>query len=91
MQTAKTDQTGRMPRLICVYAGRTLILLVLSCRDSNAVYNPLCSISITARLPSQSKPETNEPKGLGELKNGTIPSSFFRLGKKINAVLNQTI
>ena len=29
------DQTGRMPRLIWVFAGRTLILLVLSCRGSN--------------------------------------------------------
>ena len=30
-----TDQTGRMPRLIWVFAGRTLILLVLSCSGSN--------------------------------------------------------
>ena len=29
-----SDQTGWMPRLICVFAGRTLILLVLSCRGS---------------------------------------------------------
>ena len=29
-----SDQTGRMPRLIWVFAGRTLILLVLSCRSS---------------------------------------------------------
>ena len=29
-----TDQTGRMPRLIWIFAGRTLILLVLSCRGS---------------------------------------------------------
>ena len=29
-RTAKTDQTGRMPRLIWVFAGRTVILLVLS-------------------------------------------------------------
>ena len=28
------DQTGRMPRLIWVFAGHTLILLVLSCRGS---------------------------------------------------------
>ena len=28
------DQTGRMPRLICVFAGRTLILLDFSCRGS---------------------------------------------------------
>ena len=34
----KTDQTGRMPRLIWVFAGRTLIFLVLSCRDSNTIF-----------------------------------------------------
>ena len=33
-----SDQTGRMPRLIRVFAGRTLILLVLSCRGSNKTY-----------------------------------------------------
>ena len=32
MRTVKTDQTGRMPRLICLFAGRTLTLLILSCR-----------------------------------------------------------
>ena len=31
------DQTGRMPRLILVFAGRTLTLLALSCRGSNRV------------------------------------------------------
>ena len=30
-----SDQTRRMPRLIWVFAGRTLILLVLSCRGSS--------------------------------------------------------
>ena len=30
-----SDQTGRMPRLIWVFAGHTLILLVLSCCGSN--------------------------------------------------------
>ena len=30
-----SGQTGRMPRLIWVFTGRTLILLVLSCRGSN--------------------------------------------------------
>ena len=33
-----SDQTGRMPRLIWVFAGRTLILLVLSCRGSFRIY-----------------------------------------------------
>ena len=32
------DQTGRMPRLIWVFAGRTLILLVLSCRGSILIW-----------------------------------------------------
>ena len=32
--TEKTDQTGRMPRLIWVFAGRTVTLLVLSCHGS---------------------------------------------------------
>ena len=34
MRTAKTDQTGWMPRLSQVFAGRTAILLVLSCHGS---------------------------------------------------------
>ena len=33
-----SDQTGRMPRLIWVFAGRTLILLILSCRGSDLFY-----------------------------------------------------
>ena len=32
-----SDQTGRMPRLIWVFVGLTLILLVLSCRGSNGL------------------------------------------------------
>ena len=33
-----SDQTGRMPRLIWVFAGRTLILLIRSCRGSIVHY-----------------------------------------------------
>ena len=33
-QTAKTDQTGPMPRLIRVFAGGTVIFFVLSCGSS---------------------------------------------------------
>ena len=33
-----SDQTGRMPRLSWVFAGRTLILLVLSCSSSFLFY-----------------------------------------------------
>ena len=32
-----SDQTGRMPRLIWVFAGRTATLLVLSWRGSNGI------------------------------------------------------
>ena len=39
-----SDQTGRMPRLIWVFAGRTLILLVLSCCGSHYQYMHLCSL-----------------------------------------------
>ena len=35
-----SDQTGWMPRLIWVFAGRTLISLVLSCRGSNTFQHP---------------------------------------------------
>ena len=44
MWTAKTDQTGRMPRLIWVFAGRTLILLVLPCHGSSYQFDRLVSI-----------------------------------------------
>ena len=40
-----SDQTGRMPRLIWVFAGRTLTLLVLSCRGSCLI--PVSSIWVT--------------------------------------------
>ena len=39
MQTVKTDQTGRMPRLIWVFAGHTLILLVLSQGSSFIIFS----------------------------------------------------
>ena len=45
MRTAKTDQTGRTPRVIWVFAGRTLTLLVLPCRGSFELF--MISVSIT--------------------------------------------
>ena len=36
-----SDQTGRMPRLIWVFAGRTVILFVLSCRGSYFSYRQI--------------------------------------------------
>ena len=43
-----SDQTGRTPRLNWVFAGRTLILLVLSCRGS---YNYLLVVQTCALSP----------------------------------------
>ena len=44
-----SDQTGRIPRLIWVFAGRTLILLVLSCRGWNVMVISATAISHTWR------------------------------------------
>ena len=38
MHSKDSDQTGRMPRLIWVFAGHTVTLLVLSCRGSNSAH-----------------------------------------------------
>ena len=45
-----SDQTGRMPRLIWVFAGHTLILLVLSCRGSCYFRIPRSSLLIFIRV-----------------------------------------
>ena len=50
MRTAKTDRTRRMPRLIWVLAGRTLIL-VLSCRGLIIVKRWWAMLHIEVRLP----------------------------------------
>ena len=43
MHSEDSDQTGRMPRLIWVFAGRTFILLVLSCLGSfRLLYHVFC-------------------------------------------------
>ena len=50
--SGESAQTGRMPRLIWVFAGRTAILLVLSCRGSNLEYF-ITSRYIRSILPQQ--------------------------------------
>ena len=45
-----SDQTGRMPRLIWVFAGRTLILLVLSRCGSNIDNKGVCRATRTLNL-----------------------------------------
>ena len=43
-----SDQTGQMPRLIWVFAGRSVILLVLSWGGSHAIsYKPVISVWLT--------------------------------------------
>ena len=46
--TAKTDQTGQMPRLIWVFAGRKVTSLVLSCRGS--FYSNKMAIIMTRKI-----------------------------------------
>ena len=54
MRTAKTDQTGQMPRLIWVFAGRTAILLVLSCHHSITFAIWHVAISLDSIIKSES-------------------------------------
>ena len=44
-----SDQIGRMPRLIWVFAGRTLTLLILSCRGSNT-HNPIVPTKVSTDI-----------------------------------------
>ena len=46
-----SDQTGQMPRLIWVFAGRTAILLVLSCRGSYNAFFPLSACLVLRGRP----------------------------------------
>ena len=46
-----SDQTGRMPRLIWVFAGRTTTLLVLSCCDSNQTILQGHNLDLTTHSP----------------------------------------
>ena len=48
-----SDQTGRMPRLIWVFAGRTLILLVLSCRGSYGPTDKIVIVYIQTKMLSK--------------------------------------
>ena len=50
MWTAKTDQTQRMPRLIWVFAGCTVTLLVLSCRGSYFLHMSVFFLGLKKQL-----------------------------------------
>ena len=45
-----SDQNGQMPRLIWVFAGRTLILLVLSCPSSNGLHHSFISLKLKPNI-----------------------------------------
>ena len=65
-----SDQTGQMPRLIWVFAGRTLTLLVLSCRSSNAPAQPSTgarSLALGQKLPLFSYVISSFPRELEQL------------------------
>ena len=55
-----SEQTGRMPRLIWVFAGRTLILLVLSCCGSNLHLQEL-EHDKTDKLPIVTSEDSDQP------------------------------
>ena len=71
MRTAKTDQIGQMPRLTEFFAGHTLILLVLSCRDSLKNYYLRSSLfSLSSKIQSFSASILNR------MDNGTNYMNF---------------
>ena len=74
-----SDQTGRMPRLIWVFAGRTAILFVLSCRGS-IMFNPtllfhkttaVCSFRTSIDIP----PYMVDKTSINHCSNGCFSSS----------------
>ena len=74
-----SDQTGRMPRLIWVFAGRTLILLVLSCRGSFLYVIQTNSVDHEQTLCYQS---------WKNLKNVTRPTSPNVSNAMVNLIVN---
>ena len=70
-----SDQTGRMSRLIWVFAGRTLILFVLSCRGSYSQHSKLKVIDHYYK--SHRKDIWNETK-LASPFSKTVTLSFFK-------------
>ena len=69
-----SDQTGQMPRLIWVYAGRTLTLSVLSCRGSYDYLKKYINVISNRILPLS--PKINK-EGTDQNKNCSIASDFF--------------
>ena len=67
-----SDKTGRLPRLIWVFAGRTLTLLVLSRGGSNVVCGVLIWNLTKLTTPSQLYKEINRRKMLRFLKSISI-------------------
>ena len=63
-----SDQTGRMPRLIWVLAGRTLTLLALSCRGSYASETERMWIKLF---------EQDTYKNVWNLQDAVIPGCYF--------------
>ena len=66
-----SDQTARMPRLIWVFAGRTLTLLVLSCRGSCMIIFVYCCCLPLLRVGGCFLTKKNEKSVLTETKLGS--------------------
>ena len=92
-----SDQTGWMPRLIWVFAGCTVILLVLSCCGSNVfvnftIFSGLNVVLIQVRMPLS--PQDNSPhlKTLWTtLKLYTSMMDYLMLKYKICAAVSRAL
>ena len=73
-----SNQTGRKPRLIWVFAGRTLILLVLSCHGSKALL-PFDTKPYKKRATSEQPPITKPDKRKSYLKRLGNTSDIRRI------------
>ena len=74
-----SDQTGWMPRLIWVFAGHTVILLVLSWGSS--FYNLVSKIAIFLTISQVGITMSNESSDPHHENSGVGPSSTFRFSR----------
>ena len=77
-----SDQTGRMSRLVWVFAGRTLILLVLSCRGSYNTMHILRCNKVGKRREKMHTAYVKEIRHYRKLKITTSPLVYETLGRQ---------
>ena len=85
-QSDDSDQTGRMPRLIWVFAGRTLILLVLSWGGS-CTLTLSCLASQFWDLGKQCRPRSDAVERLGSTPFASRNSSRSKIHEPVQSLL----